>query len=1239
MKNFLSKLWSLSRTDRVRTLAIDAVSLPSFCRVNMLKLVSVLVILLTLGVGNVWGATITFNVKGQGSGNSYITTETQYTSGSTTYKLKNWIPNSGQVRGNKSTASQDFYIYNTSAIPGTISGISITGGSYTYSKIYYNTNTSSITSHTTANSMSSASATISNGTGTYFRMNFVNGATSGTQCMTSVTITFCPNPTSLTNGTITASSAQLSWSDSYNGSSPYEVYVSTSSTTPAYNATPSATGGSGKSAEVTGLNASTTYNWWVRSKSSSTSKSQWVKGTNFTTSPGSCTEPHHVDVGTQWGWFKGETLSLSATAYSTSGSGSPIDAGDITGYQWYKGGTAEGNKIAGATSATYTKASCTLDDAGDYYCKVSTGATCSTMSSAFGVKIYSLECYTGGTTSYNFTRVGSTQTGTVQIDLAANSSYQFKVRQGSSYYGNKGTITEDENTWEFNGNSDHDGNVTVTTYTAGKFTFTLDYSANGASPILAVTYPARTLYLQLCSDWKAASAKYAIYYWRTATGWSDDFMTATTCDADILYTSIPSWAQNVIFVRFNPSKGSTGNFDVEWNRTGDLALAYNKDYYHTLSKGGDNKYYGTWGTYTVPTYTISYAKGTVPTGGGSISGSRDNESKTCGTAFTLPSSAVFTTTGYTQDGWATEDGGSKDYNLGGSYTTNAAQAFYPHWNANTYTLTWNLNGGTVTTAGTGAAVDATGSPSSSVAFNSDITAPVVEKDGYDFDGWNTTPATKMPAANTTYTAQWSLKSYTVTWYAGGTSAGNITTAGSPTTNVNHGSKVTTLPTNPDGSGCDKVFVGWKVGSGIDGSIDTPVPTTKTSDNMGASDVIYYAVYATKSLGDPEFLRYDKISSAQSDWSGTYLIGATYNGGNDSSKKGTFIMTGKDGDNSYGGKEKHTPGNTEKASYEVIIEKLNDNNYTIQLSSSGNYLSWTSGNSLDFVASVSGKNQKWTITGDNPVIANVNDGTRKLEYNGANPRFACYTGTQTRTDLYKRIENRPVSYSGYCTDIALAYIAHDPDLSFAAYDETGTYWATFSDEDNVTFFPATHNTDKTTEIYTVSVQGGVMSLNALTPEDATISASDVNGYFVPANTGVLIKCAASSAPYYTVANKYVVPLENNMLYPGKGETIDSPASCKYYLLGYGDAVPTRSTLGFYYGAEGGAAFKARNGGAYLAVPTTTLAPARFLITDEENNATDIKSIEANDKAVKFIQNGQLLILRDGITYDALGRVVK
>ena len=74
--------------------------------------------------------------------------------------------------------------------------------------------------------------------------------------------------------------------------------------------------------------------------------------------------------------------------------------------------------------------------------------------------------------------------------------------------------------------------------------------------------------------------------------------------------------------------------------------------------------------------------------------------------------------------------------------------------ANDYTLTWNLNGGTVTTAGTGAEMDATGTPSSSVAYGTAITAPVVEKDGYEFIGWDATPAATMPAENITYTAQW-----------------------------------------------------------------------------------------------------------------------------------------------------------------------------------------------------------------------------------------------------------------------------------------------------------------------------------------------------------------------------------------------------------------------------------------------------------------------------------------------------
>ena len=80
---------------------------------------------------------------------------------------------------------------------------------------------------------------------------------------------------------------------------------------------------------------------------------------------------------------------------------------------------------------------------------------------------------------------------------------------------------------------------------------------------------------------------------------------------------------------------------------------------------------------------------------------------------------------------------------------------------NCYDLTWVLNGGKVTTAGTHAAVDATGSPSGSVLYEAAITAPIVEKTGYNMT-WSSTPASTMPAANTTYTANWSANNYTIT---------------------------------------------------------------------------------------------------------------------------------------------------------------------------------------------------------------------------------------------------------------------------------------------------------------------------------------------------------------------------------------------------------------------------------------------------------------------------------------------
>ncbi len=91
------------------------------------------------------------------------------------------------------------------------------------------------------------------------------------------------------------------------------------------------------------------------------------------------------------------------------------------------------------------------------------------------------------------------------------------------------------------------------------------------------------------------------------------------------------------------------------------------------------------------TYTVSYNAGsTTPTGGNSISGSHANDTKMCGESLTLPG-ATFSATGYTQTGWSTTNGGSQTHSLSGSYTTNAAQTFYPIWTANTISLTLNKN--------------------------------------------------------------------------------------------------------------------------------------------------------------------------------------------------------------------------------------------------------------------------------------------------------------------------------------------------------------------------------------------------------------------------------------------------------------------------------------------------------------------------------------------------------------------
>ena len=438
-----------------------------------------------------------------------------------------------------------------------------------------------------------------------------------------------------------------------------------------------------------------------------------------------CTAPNHVDISGAWDRFGGETISLTATAYSSAGTGSPIADANITGWQWQKwngsswvnvtNGTVDGVVTSGATSKNLQISNCGGGNSGTYRCTVSTGATCSTSSDGYGVKVYVLECYTGGTTTYNFTRDGNNQAGSLTIDLAANTAYQFKFHADNDYYGNNTAINEDVTNWVCS--TSQDNNITINSGLGGTFTIDMEYSTAGNSsvvgePEISVTYPRKRIYLSP-GVWNADDAKFAYNYYRDggSGGWTD-FLTEDDCG---MYADVPQW-NGVILIpaRLKNTTVSPGSWDDRWNQTDNITV--NSNNYVTIT-GWDASDF-TYTIYSAPTYTISYAKGSPSA---SISGSKSDETKTCGVDFTLPSSAVFTREGYLQTGWTTSDGGSQTHALGGTYTTNAARTFYPVWTVNRYSVTHTLSHVTKSSGATGA---------DAATYGTDYTATFAASSGY-----------------------------------------------------------------------------------------------------------------------------------------------------------------------------------------------------------------------------------------------------------------------------------------------------------------------------------------------------------------------------------------------------------------------------------------------------------------------------------------------------------------------------
>ena len=77
---------------------------------------------------------------------------------------------------------------------------------------------------------------------------------------------------------------------------------------------------------------------------------------------------------------------------------------------------------------------------------------------------------------------------------------------------------------------------------------------------------------------------------------------------------------------------------------------------------------------------------------------------------------------------------------------------------NKYKITFDANGGT-------------GGWAKDMNYGATLTAPTVTKAGYTFTGWSPEVPAAVPAKDATYVAQWSPKSYTITFDANGGDGG------------------------------------------------------------------------------------------------------------------------------------------------------------------------------------------------------------------------------------------------------------------------------------------------------------------------------------------------------------------------------------------------------------------------------------------------------------------------------------
>lgn len=451
----------------------------------------------------------------------------------------------------------------------------------------------------------------------------------------------------------------------------------------------------------------------------------------------------------------------------------------------------------------------------------------------------------------------------------------------------------------------------------------------------------------------------------------------------------------------------------------------------------------------------------------------------------------------------------------------------------------------------------------------------------------------------------------VTWLVNGENY----TEGNPSSDVAGGKKVSTLPSVPQAIE-GKEFVGW-TDSNISGSKNEK-PSVLFVDAASApvvkADVVYYGVFAKKTGNE---VKYTKLNSDKFNSKADYVIGAEYKGQLYCFYKYTKVD------------EKEKWGLMSKDSIPIVFHLSGKPEKLVVKDEKGNYLA-----PIKEGFKMSSSEKTIILKSDGTIHDDKYLSLRFSPNNG----LRWYTngdGTTFNAAYFYEISGG-VNYSGYCTSVPRT-------VSFKAIDSDSTRYATFSSTRDVVFV------GDDVEVAGLAVKNDIISPITVTPAsyavtDASVGKNgEVNGCYVPANTGVLLKSKSDTASYYYAKSSYEVNLSGNMLKPapvGGGE-FEPETGYKYYKLAYNN-YSTKQGLGFYWGAEEGGAFKVKDGLAYLAVPSADAHNAKGFrfdgVTDgiggvevDRNKSHDLYNLIGQRVVGKaapglYVVNGKKVIIR-------------